>query len=199
MQSKRFVASLLPAAMLLFAAHPGIAQVAPSARVGGLPVSIGVGMSSFNLDYGQGRRMEGPVVRGGIDIWHGVGVDASARSIFMFTPTTLSRMQQTTFLVGAFYEGPKVFHVRPFARFATGKGIIEFPSDNPKFTRGSYLVFAPSGGVEVPLSSKIALRADYEYEGWRNYRNDHDLTPQGYTIGVDYYLNGIHRRPHPLN
>jgi hypothetical protein len=197
MRFQSVVLSLLPAAIFFFAVNHASAQVAPSARVGGYTIGVGAGFSSFNLDYGQGRRMEGPVVRAGIDLWHGIGVDASARSIFMFTPSTLSRMQQTTFLGGVFYEGPKVFHVRPFARFGAGKGLIEFPSDNPKYTRGSGPVYAPSGGVEIPVSQKLAIRADYEYQIWPNYQGNHALTPQGYTVGFTYYLNGMHRRPHP--
>jgi hypothetical protein len=198
MRFSSVLSSLVSAAILVSASSQAPAQVAPSAKVGGFPIGIGAGMSSFNLDYGQGRRMEGPVVRASVDLWHGVGIDASARSIFMFTPSTLSRMQQTTLLAGAFYEGPKIFHVRPFVRFAGGKGIIEFPSDNPKYTRGSGPVYAPSGGVEVPVSEKVALRADYEYQIWPNYQGNHALTPQGYTVGFTYYLGGMRRRPHPL-
>jgi hypothetical protein len=198
MRFQSVLSSLLSAAIFFVAASHLEAQVAPSARVGGFPIGIGAGMSSFNLDYGHGRRMEGPVVRASIDLWHGIGLDASARSIFMFTPSALSRMQQTTLLAGAFYEGPEKFHVRPFVRFAGGKAIIEFPSNDPKYTRGSGPLYAPSGGVEIPVSLKVALRADYEYQIWPNYQGNHALTPQGFTLGFTYYLSGMHRRPHPM-
>src|SRR5580698_141904 len=95
MRFQSLASSLLSAAIFFFAANHVSAQVAPSATVGGYTIGIGAGMSSFNIDYGHGRRMEGPVVRASIDLWHGFGVDASARSIFMFTPSALSRMQQT--------------------------------------------------------------------------------------------------------
>jgi hypothetical protein len=50
----------------------------------------------------------------------------------------------------------------------------------------------------VPVSHKLALRGEYEYQFWPNYQGNHALTPQGYTVGFTYYLNGMHRRPHPL-
>jgi len=140
--------------------------------------------------------MEGPVVRGSVGIYHGVGVDLSARSIFMFTPTSLTRMQQSTFLGGVFYQSPEIFHVRPFVRAAGGLGLIEFPSKNPKYTRDTYTVYAPSGGLEIPVSRRVALRGEYEYQFWKDYQSTHYLTPQGFTVGVTYYLTGCQHKPH---
>jgi opacity protein-like surface antigen len=176
-----------------------MAQVEPAAKVSGLPIGIGVGFSRYDLDYGSGRYMEGPVFRASVGIFHGLGVDVSARSIFMNTPIELTRMQQNTFLAGVFYEGPKVFHVRPFVRGAGGLGTIEFPSSNPYYTRDTYTVYAPSGGIEVPITNKVYARGEYEYQFWKDFQGPRDLTPQGFTIGVTYYLNGLHRRPHPEN
>jgi opacity protein-like surface antigen len=175
------------------------AQVAPAARVGGFPISVGIGMSGYYLDYGPGRWMEGPVIRAGVTLYHGIGIDGSARAIFMNTPAELTRMQQNTFLGGVYYEGPHIGRLRPFARAAAGLGTIEFPSRNPKYTRDSYSVFAPSGGVEFQLSRKVALRADYEYQFWKDFHGIHYLNPQGVTLGVNYYLRGRHLRPHPEN
>ena len=172
-----------------------LAQVAPSARVGGLPIGIGIGFSSYDIDYGN-LRMEGPVARASLGLFHGIGIDASARSIFMFTPSQLTRMQQTTLLGGVYYEAPLMFHVRPFVRYAGGLGIIEFPSYNPAYTRDSYTVTAPSGGVEIPLREKLYLRAEYEYQFWKQYHGPNDLTPNGFTLGVTYYLSGMRTRAH---
>jgi opacity protein-like surface antigen len=173
------------------------AQVAPAAHVGALPIGIGLGMSSYNLDYGPGRRMEGPVIRAQVGIYHGLGVDVSARAIFMFTPPELTRMQQNTYLGGLFYDGLTFGRFRPFVRGAVGLGTIEFPSRNPKYTRDSYTVYAPSGGVEYRLTPRVALRADYEYQLWKDFQSKNYLTPQGFTGGVTYYLRSHHLRPHP--
>lgn len=172
------------------------AQVAPAARVGGFPISVGVGMSGYYLDYGPGRWMEGPVIRAGVGLYHGLGVDFSARSIFMNTPSELTRMQQNTFLAGAFYDAPHIGRVHPFVRFSGGLGTIEFPSRNPLYTRDSYTVYAAGGGVEYQLTRKAALRAEYEYQFWKDFQSPRYLNPQGVTLGVNYYLRGRHVRPH---
>jgi opacity protein-like surface antigen len=175
------------------------AQVAPAAKVGGLPIAISVGFSDYDLDYGPGRRMQGLVIRGGYDLFHGLGIDVDARTIFMNTPPQLQRMQQTTYLVGAYYVVPRPWRVRPFVRYAGGIGDIEFPSSNPLYTRDSYTVYAPSGGVEIPVMHRLSIRGEYEYQFWHQYHGPHDLTPQGFTIGVTYHMRGIHTRPHSVN
>ncbi len=192
---KSFFAAFFLCLAVGIAPSRGLAQVAPAAKVGGLPINVGFGISNYDLDYGQDRRMSGVVGRAGISLFHGMGVDVSARSIFMFTPDSLTRMEQNTFLAGVYYEAPLRYHFRPFARFAGGLGTIEFPSDNPYYTRDSRSVLAPSGGIEVPVyNNKVFVRAEYEYQFWRQYQGPHDLNPNGITVGVSYYLRGPHRR-----
>ncbi len=179
-----------------FGSHIGMAQVAPAARVGGIPLTVSVGISDYDLDYGPGRRMQGIVGRVGYEIFHGVGIDGSARTLFINTPPQLTRMQQTTYLGGVFYEPQTRWRVRPFVRMAGGLGVIEFPSRNPFYTRDSYSVYAPSGGVEVPVMARLAIRGEYEYQFWQQYHGPNDLTPQGYTIGVTYAIGGRRLRSH---
>lgn len=187
------------AAFLLFScagSRLGMAQVAPAARVSGIPLTVSVGISDYNIDYGRGRRMEGVVGRVGYELFHGIGIDGNARTIFMNTPSGVSRMQQTTYLGGVFYKPPVHWAVQPFVRMGGGIGVIEFPSRNPFYTRDSYSVYAPSGGVEVPVMARLAIRGEYEYQFWKEYHGPNDLTPQGYTIGVTYAIGGRHMRPH---
>jgi opacity protein-like surface antigen len=196
MRLKAILTALFGTGVIFSAAGNLGAQVAPAATVGGFPIGVGVGISRYDLDYGPGRYMEGAVVRASVGLFHGLGVDVNARSIFMNTPASLTRMQQNTFLAGAFYEAHPIFHVQPFVRFAGGLGTIEFPSRNPAYTRDSYTVYAPSGGVEVPVSRKVSIRAEYEYQFWKDFQSNNDLTPQGWTLGVTYYVRGRHIRPH---
>jgi hypothetical protein len=198
MRMKAILTTFFGAGVMLFSAGNLTAQVAPAATVGGFPIGIGVGMSRYLLDYGPGRYMEGPVVRVSVGLFHGLGVDADARSLFMNTPSPLTRMQQNTFLAGAFYEARPIFHIQPFARFGAGLGTIEFPSNNPAYTRDSYTVYAPSGGIEVPVSRKVSIRGEYEYQLWQQFHGPNDLTPRGATLGVTYYVGGRHVRPHPM-
>ena len=197
MRSKSFCAALAMSLFYGIGTHLALAQVAPAARVSGLPITISLGVSDYDLDYGPSRRMQGLVIRGGYEFFHGAGIDVSARSLFINTPTPLTRMQQSTFLAGAFYEMPPRWRVRPFVRFGGGLGVIEFPSRSPAYTRDSYTVYAPSGGVEIPVVGKLAIRGEYEYQFWHQFHGPHDLTPQGYTIGVSYSMGARHRRPHP--
>lgn len=199
MRLKSNQASFFAVVSLLFAASSLTAQVAPAARVGGLPIGVGVGMSGYLLDYGPGRWMEGPVAWASVGVFHGAGVDLSARSLYIGLPSGVSRMQQSTFLLGGYYEARPILHIRPFARFAGGVGLIEFPSRNPLYTRDTYTVYAPSGGVEVPVTDRIVVRAEYEYQFWQKFQGPNDLTPQGVTLGVKYYLRGHRLRPHTLD
>jgi opacity protein-like surface antigen len=199
MRFKTIFTSVISTVMLVSTGGKLVAQVAPAARVGGRAIGIGAGFSDYDLDYGPGRRMQGLVARASIGIFHGLGIDVNARTIFMDTPPQLTRMQQNTFLAGAFYEAPPIWRVRPFARFAGGLGTIEFPSGNPLYTRDSYTVYAPSAGVEYPIVDKVYVRAEYEYQFWKEYHGGHYLNPKGVTLGVTYYLRGMHVRPHPMN
>jgi hypothetical protein len=195
MRLKVFFATVFTAATVLLCGNLH-AQVAPAAKVGGLPIAIGVGISDYNLDYGPGRRMQGAVVRAGWNLFHGIGIDGNARTIFINTPSQLTRMQQSTFLGGVYYEAPPVWRIHPFVRVGAGIGLIEFPSRNPFYTRDTFSVWAPSGGIEYPITHKLFARAEYEYQFWHDYLGPNDLTPQGGTIGVTYYMSGMHRRPH---
>jgi hypothetical protein len=136
---------------------------------------------------------------GGVGIFHGIGLDGNARSLFINTPPQLTRMQQNTFLGGVFYESPSVWRLRPFVRFGAGLGTIEFPSRNPFYTRDAYTVLAPSGGLEYPITRKVYFRAEYEYQDWKQYHGPRDLNPQGGTVGVTYYLRGMRERRHFSN
>jgi opacity protein-like surface antigen len=196
MRLKAILTALFGTGVIISAAGNLGAQVAPAATVGGFPIGVGAGFSRYDLDYGPGRYMEGAVARASVGLFHGLGVDVDARSIFVDTPASLTRMQQSTFLGGAFYEPNPIFHVQPFVRFGGGLGVIEFPSGNPAYSRDSYTVYAPSGGVEVPVSRKVSIRAEYEYQFWKQYHGPRDLTPQGWTLGVTYYLRGRHLRSH---
>jgi opacity protein-like surface antigen len=202
MRFKKTLLLVIPVVMVMLIIPGGKleAQVAPAAKVSGLPIGIGAGFSGYNLDYGPGRRMEGLVGRVSFGVFRGLGVDFSARTIFMNTPTQLTRMQQTTYLPGVYYETRPVFaRLRPFARFGGGWGVIEFPSNNPLYTRDSYVVYAPGGGAEYAISEKVSLRGEYQYEFWKDFHGPRYLNPQGWTAGVTYYVRGRHVRPHPMS
>lgn len=194
---------ILPAALcagfLVSVPHRAAAQVEPQARVGGLPIYAGIGISRYNLDYGPGRYMEGVTGWVGVNLFHGLGVDGSARSIFMNTPPQLTRMQQNTFLGGIHWYTPHIGIAHPYVRMAGGIGSIEFPSNNPLYTRDTYSVVAPSGGADFRVAEHVYIRAEYEYQFWKEFQSPQDLTPQGWTVGAIYSFRGRNPRPHPYS
>jgi len=98
MRFKTVLTSVIPAAILMFSGRNLLAQVAPAAKLGGWPIGISAGFSDYDIDYGPGRRMQGLVAEASLGLFHGLGVDGSARTIFMNTPTGVTRMQQNTYL-----------------------------------------------------------------------------------------------------
>ena len=186
-------------AVLLFfalASLPGSAQVAPSAIIGGLPLSVGAGFSDYNIDYCCGRRMIGVSAWADYTLFHGLGVTADGTSIFADLPSGLSKMRQDSIEGGFVYKGRPIFRVRPFAKFLGGIGSIDFPEldNNPYYTHDTFPIIALEGGGEYRLAGSLYAHADYQYQIWRDYHRNYALTPSGFTIGASYYFRGIHRR-----
>jgi len=199
MRWKWMLPAALCAGILISYSHQAAAQVAPQARLGGWPVYAGIGISRYNLDYGPGRYMEGATGWVGVNLFHGLGVDGSARSIFMNTPTQLTRMQQNTFMGGVHWYTPHFGLAHPYVRMGGGIASIAFPSRDPNYTRDTYSVYAPSGGVDFRVVDHVYIRGEYEYQFVKEFHGPHDLTPQGWTIGAIYSFRGRNPRPHPGN
>lgn len=198
-RSKWILSAALASALFFTLVPAASAQVAPAARIDGLPIYAGVGFSRYYLDYGPGRYMEGVNAWVGADLFHGFGIDGSARTIFMNTPPSLTRMQQTTYLGGIHYNFRRIGITRPYVRMGGGIGDIEFPSSSPTYTRDSYSVFAPSGGVDVRVVNHVYIRGEYEYQFWQDYQGPNYLNPQGWTIGAIYSFRSISPRSHYQN
>ena len=184
---------LVLAALITLTSLPAIAQVAPAAKISGLPLGVGVGFTDYDLDYGQSRRMLGVSAWADYNLWHGLGIEAEGTSIFADKPDTLTRMKQQTIKGGVVYKYHPIFRIRPEAKYLVGLGSIDFPSRNPLYTHDTYTVTAAGGGVEYPLWRNIFAHADYEYQWWYKFQGPRELNPNGFTIGATYYLRGIHR------
>lgn len=181
------------AAFLLFASLPGLAQVAPAVKIGGLPLGIGGGLSDFNLDYGPGRRMLGASAWIDYSLFHGLGVTAQGTTIYADKPDSLTRMRQDTIQGGVVYKYRTFHRFRPFVKGMAGIGSIDFPSGNPFYTHDTYLIYSVEGGGEYRLWNNLFAHGDYEYQFWPEYQGPHTLNPNGFTFGATYYLRGVHR------
>jgi hypothetical protein len=186
---------------LVASASSGLAQSIYSAQERHLPIAVGTGMSSFNLDYGGGRRMEGisawldwsppilpPVLRG-------VGLEIEGRDINFGRPSSLNRMRQDTFAGGVVYNWPRYRVAQPYFQYLLGMGSIDFPSTNPRYTHDTRAIQAPGGGLEVAVFRNIKVRGAYEYQFWPHIFGAHALNPNGFTIGTEYDFRDFRRGP----
>ncbi|WP_263357370.1 porin family protein [Acidicapsa ligni] len=184
---------LVLAALFFLSTLPVLAQVAPAARISGLPLGVGAGLSDYSVDYGPGRRMLGVSAWADYSLFHGLGIEAEGTSILWDKPSSLPRMKQETIKGGAIYKYHQVFHVRPYVKGLIGLGKIDFPSINPLYTQDTFTMYAIGGGVEYKVWKTLSVRGDYEYQYWSNYQGSNYLNPNGFTIGATYYLRGVHR------
>jgi len=184
---------LVLAALFALASLSAAAQVAPAAKIGGLPLGVGVGVSDYDLDYGPSRRMIGISAWADYNLFHGLGVEAEGTSIFADKPESLSRMRQDTIKGGAVYKYHPIFHIRPEVKYLIGLGSIDFPSHNPLYTHDTFTVSAAGGGAEYRAWQNLYAHFDYEYQWWYSYHGPRALNPNGFTIGATYYLRGIHK------
>jgi opacity protein-like surface antigen len=184
---------LLLASLFILSTLPVFAQVAPAAKVNGLPLSVGFGVSDYDLDYGHWGRMIGLNATVDYDVFHGLGIEAEGTSIFLDKPAGLVRMKQDTIKGGAIYKYHPVFHIKPFVKGLVGLSSIDFPSHNPLYTHDTYSMFALGGGAEYRVWKTLYIRGDYEYQWWPNFQGPRALNPNGFTIGGEYYLRGLYR------
>jgi hypothetical protein len=194
--SNRLFPMCAAAVFLLTASLPAFSQVAPAATGNGssLPLVVGGGISDFDLDYGQGRRMEG--FSAWVDwnfnhmprVLRGLGIEAEGHDINWNRPSSLTRMRQDTGLGGLTYHSHHFRNLDPYIKMMGGVGSIDFPSRNPYYTHDTFDVFAPGGGVEYRVWRHLWARGDYEYQFWHHTFGGHDLTPQGFTFGASYHF-----------
>ncbi|HEY1901588.1 MAG TPA: outer membrane beta-barrel protein [Terracidiphilus sp.] len=208
------------AALLVAAAIPALAQVAPSAEAGGLPIVAGAGVSRFNLDWGHDpfgrvRYMEGVTVWFDWNLTHlpgpsllrGLGVELEGRDIDFGLPASLSNaelydtgtnMRQDTGLGGAIYTWRHFARVRPYGKALAGLGSIDFPplpASPPTYRHDNRTITAYGAGADIRAWRSVWVRADWEYQFWPGlFGSPHSLTPNGITVGAVYDFNGLRRR-----
>ncbi|MDR3727210.1 MAG: outer membrane beta-barrel protein [Terracidiphilus sp.] len=205
MRMKLFPRMIL-AILFVCAACSVLAQTAPAAREGGLPLTVGVGISDFDIDYGNDngteRRMEG--VSAWVD-WNfyrapsllsGLGIEVEGRDINLGRPASLeafsSKLRESTALGGVIYTVRHYRNFHPYAKYLMGIGSIDFPSSNPYYTHDTRTVYAPGAGVEYRVYRNVWLRGDYEYQFWPKLFGPNALTPSGFTIGASYDFGHHH-------
>ena len=196
---------LVLAALIILSTLPVFSQVAPAAKIGGLPLGVGVGFVNFDTDYYKpdirywNGRLAGISGWGDYSVFHGLGVEVEGASVFAGTvPVTVlhkTSLKETTIQGGIIYRYHPVFKVRPFVKGLGGIGKIDFPSTNPRYQSEHAGLYTVGGGLEYRVWRNLMLRGQYEQQWWTGFRPGahQSLDPAGFTIGATYYLRGIHR------
>ncbi len=202
---------LVLAALIFLSILPMYSQVAPAARISGLPLGVGVGVMDYDASYysnpiyvpSWNGRMIGISAWGDYSIFHGLGVSVEGTSLFGNKPSTRVRpgetaygsLKEQTFQGGIIYRYHPVFKVRPFVQAQGGIGKIDFPSTNVLYTSETSPLFSLGGGIEYRAWRSVYLRGQYEYQHWTSFRagSGISLNPSGVILGATYYLRGPHR------
>ncbi len=186
----------LLAVILVSAAFPSFAQVAPDAKGPGIPLTVGVGYSNYATDWSG--RLEGPAlwldwnINKGPALLQGLGIEVEARDLNYGRSTPNLRMD--TLSGGAIYRWRHFDRFSPYAKFLVGYGSIDFTSSDPNYKHDSRTVLGPGGGVEYRAFGNLWVRGNYDYQFWPSFFNNHTLDPDGITVGVSYDLSGLRER-----
>jgi hypothetical protein len=202
---------LVLAALTFLLTLPVYAQVAPAAKIGGLPLGVGVGFVDYDTDYYYPYipywtgRMEGVSAWANYSVWRGFGVAVEGTEILGGSPTPKDplnssatfyggNLKEATAQAGVIYRYHQVFKVRPFVQALGGFGKVNFPDLNPLYVSESTPIYSFGGGLEYHIWNNFWVRGQYEYQIWDGYRSGSPFHPQGATGGVTYYLRGVHKR-----
>lgn len=194
MRFRLWFLSLLGASILAFAA-PASSQVVPAYQGDSLGLKIGVGPSSFDVDWGHGRMYGGTIwadwyPQGMPSALRGLGVEAEARDISLnrrLPPQ--ANLRQDTAGGGPIFAWSHFRSFHPYAKFLISYGSYDFsPVVTPgggTFAHQSMALWAPGAGFEIRIYRPIWIRGDYEYQTWQTLLGK-TPNPQGMTVGVAY-------------
>jgi opacity protein-like surface antigen len=196
------------AALIFCAASSVLAQTAPAATQGNIPLSVGAGLSAINPDFDHGHLF-------GATLWidytlphmphilHGIGLEAEARDLnYGRTGTIPPGLREDIASGGVIYSWPHFRNFRPYAKVMVGYGNADEENtnvtpvahwhDSRTFTSGG-------GGWDYRVHRSVWVRVDYEYESWPNINMHQGSTkpsgrfnPQGFTVGAMYHFSHRH-------
>ena len=161
----------------LLVARAASSQALPAASGPGAYVSVGGGVSAYQVDYGK-RIDYGSAAFANLHLRGRYSLEAEARFLKYHTD---EQVTQTTYLIGPelvlFKHGP----FRPYAKFLVGDARMTFPFG---YAHGNYFAMAPGGGVDIAIAPRLDLRLfDVEYQSWPQFTYG-NLHPFGVTAGI---------------
>ena len=182
-----------------------MAQNPRSAVGGGGSVWAGGEYSNFNPDYACVASnapfrcksdLQGPTALFDVNLRSKWGAEGEARWLHW---GGLGNMVEANYLLGGRYRIYRWSRMNIWAKFLLGGGWITTPYyPQAGSLKGSYFAYVPGISADYPISHRISLRADYEYEIWPSFvgpptgatLHNHGLTPNGVSVGFVYRIFG---------
>jgi opacity protein-like surface antigen len=179
---------LVLAVLLLLTGIPAFSQVAPAAKVSGIPLAVGGGIMDFSMDYGAGRRIMGISTWADYRVFHGLSVEVEASDLFFARSSAVPRWAQRSIKGGLLYHTPQYHGIHPYVKGLFGITQADFKVRDPFYTVDDFTTYAVGAGLEYKVWKSVFLRADYEYQYVTSYLSNNSLNPNGVTIGATYYF-----------
>lgn len=198
----KHVALLLRAGMaaifacLMFAGF-ACAQSVPDAQYGRHQrLDVGAGFSGFDTDVDHNHPFEyGITAFVDAKVWHSLGIELEGRTVHF---NEYDNVRQDTAMGGFRYQLPWRHVVTPYVKALGGVASGDFGPGT--YIGGSYFrqhdTFSAmefGGGADYPLSRRLSLRGEFDYEFWLDYgrgpRPGYGMTnPAGVTIAIDCHI-----------
>jgi Outer membrane protein beta-barrel domain len=190
---------------LLFVPAALLAQSPRSAIGGDAGLWAGGEVSDFNPDFGCKSNMPfncandllGATALFDFNVKPRWGAEGEARWLHW---NGTGGQVESTYMIGPRYRVYRLNRFSFWTRVVAGGGWTTTP-DYPAAgsLKGSYFVFAPGGTVDYRISSRLLVRADYEFQFWPSFagppsvsstgqltQNNGGLSPNGVSVGVMY-------------
>src|ERR1700675_362978 len=148
------------------------AQVLPAAEGSRGSLWVGVGISTFNPDYGcadsspfscGGHQLLGivPYVDANHLLPYRIGVEGEAQILHWRGPGPLT---EASYLVGPRMALLRYRIATVNAKFLLGDAHMSLPKGSPG--NGDHFAYAPGAGVDIRVTRRVNARVDYEYQIW---------------------------------
>lgn len=193
--------------VLLIAPAAAFTQVPQSAVGGNSSFWAGGEVSSFNPDFNCSSNLPykcpliGPAAFFDFNVTPKWGAEGEARWLHW---NGSGGEVESNYIAGGRYRAFRYRRLNGWVKMLAGAGLITTPNFPVAGSlRGSYFALAPGGTLEFPLTDRISLRGDYEYQFWPSFagppsysstgalvQHNNGLTPNGFSVGVTYRFLG---------
>jgi hypothetical protein len=180
---------LLFCCLLCAMATKAHAQVVASATRSPLSLEVGGLGSLFQPDYaGTGVPAQAPNDLFGwgayvdLRLTHWIQLEGEGRWL---RANEFENIREDNYLVGPRFPIHQTKRYKPYVKALFGYGKMNFQYN---FAYGNFADIALGGGVDVPLTRKLSVRAiNFEYQLWPNWLNG-TLKPYGGDVGISYRI-----------